>query len=95
MVCLFCGKDLPFFRKLTSQGEFCSAEHRRKFQEDFDRRALERLRNARPPVAALCEAETMEEEPAAAIASFEPLPVVFERTLSADWLLTYWQRQHA
>lgn len=42
---------MPFFRKLTGQPEFCSAEHRRLFQEEFDRQALARLRAARPKAA--------------------------------------------
>jgi hypothetical protein len=96
MVCLFCGKELPFFRKLTSHGEFCSAEHRRRFQEDYDKRALVRLRDARPPVAAPeSEAASAAAPAAAALETFEPLPLLFENTLSADWLSVYWQRQNA
>ena len=40
--CLQCGVRLPLLRKLTD-GDFCSAAHRKVFQEDQSRLAVERL----------------------------------------------------
>ncbi len=42
MRCLYCGKRLALLSKLTN-GEFCSAAHRKRYQEDQDRLALARL----------------------------------------------------
>src|SRR6185369_14624469 len=40
--CLHCGVNLPLYRKITD-GEFCSAAHRKAFQEDQSRLAIQRL----------------------------------------------------
>ncbi len=42
MRCLYCGKELALFKRLTG-GEFCSDTHRRKYQEDYTELALHRL----------------------------------------------------
>ena len=100
MVCLQCGKEMPFYKKFTGQGEFCSADHRRRFQEDFDRRALERLRLARPKAAPAPPAPTPEvPPPPPAIPRkppvFDPVPVSFSATLSADWFAACLRSDHA
>ena len=43
MRCLYCGKHLALFRKLTGGGEFCSDAHRRSYQDEYNRLALSRL----------------------------------------------------
>jgi len=53
MRCLYCGKHLPLFRKLTGGGEFCSDAHRDKYQEEYNRLAVSRL----------LQAQTRPEEP--------------------------------
>ncbi len=47
MRCLYCGKHLPFLRKLTGGGEFCSDAHRDKYHEEYNRLAVSRLVDAR------------------------------------------------
>ncbi len=46
MRCLYCGNELPVFRKLTGGGEFCSEAHRVSYQEEYNRLALNRLLQA-------------------------------------------------
>ena len=46
MQCLYCGKQLPLFKKLTGGGEFCSDAHREKYHEEYNRLALSRLLQA-------------------------------------------------
>lgn len=46
MQCLFCGKELPLFKRLTG-GEFCSDTHRQQYQQEFSQLALNRLLQAR------------------------------------------------
>ncbi len=43
MRCLFCGKELAFLKRLTGGAEFCSDAHRKKYQEQFNDLALNRL----------------------------------------------------
>ncbi len=97
-MCLHCGKEMPFYRKLTGQGEFCSADHRRRFQEEFDRRALERLRLARPkaPPAPAPVRDAPANVPAIAPPpAFEPVQLRFEMTFSAEWFAACLQGDHA
>lgn len=42
MRCLYCGKRLPLLRKLTDP-EFCTAAHRRRYQQEQEKMALARL----------------------------------------------------
>jgi len=46
MRCLFCGKELALFKRLTGGGEFCSDAHRQKYQEEYNQLALNRLLQA-------------------------------------------------
>jgi hypothetical protein len=48
MRCLFCGKELALFKRLTGGGEFCSDAHRQKYQEEYNQLALSRLLQASP-----------------------------------------------
>jgi hypothetical protein len=48
MRCLFCGKDLPLFKRLTG-GEFCSDAHRQQYQQEYSQLALKRLLQAQLP----------------------------------------------
>src|SRR5262249_38616582 len=47
MRCLYCGKELALFKRLTKGSEFCSEAHRTKYQEDFNDLALNRLLQSR------------------------------------------------
>jgi hypothetical protein len=49
MRCLYCGKELALFKKLTGGGEFCTEEHRQRYHDEYNRLALSRLLQA--PVA--------------------------------------------
>ncbi len=49
MRCLYCGNELPVFKKLTGGGEFCSEAHRQSYQEEYNRLALSRLLQAQTP----------------------------------------------
>ena len=46
MRCLYCGKQLALFRRLTGGGEFCSDAHKASYQDEFNRLALARLKQA-------------------------------------------------
>ena len=48
MRCLYCGKELALFKRLTGGGEFCSDAHRQKYQEEYNQLALSRLLQASP-----------------------------------------------
>ncbi|HEV2199091.1 MAG TPA: hypothetical protein VGR73_04670 [Bryobacteraceae bacterium] len=64
MRCLFCGKELPLFKRLTG-GEFCSDTHRQQYQQEYSQLALNRLLQAKP------QDETKREDgPAPANAAF-------------------------
>ena len=43
MRCLYCGKQLALFRRLTGSGEFCSDTHKQSYHEEYNRLALTRL----------------------------------------------------
>lgn len=47
MRCLYCGKELALFKRLTKGSEFCSEAHRTKYQEEFNDLALNRLLQSR------------------------------------------------
>lgn len=84
---------MPFFRKLTGQAEFCSTEHRRLFQEEFDRQALARLRAARPKTAP--RPVPPAPPPIEPIPAFAPLSLQFARTLAVDYLVELLQEPNA
>jgi hypothetical protein len=46
MRCLYCGKQLALFRKLTGGGEFCSDSHKHAYHEEYNKLALSRLMEA-------------------------------------------------
>lgn len=68
MRCLYCGKHLALFRKLTGGGEFCSDAHRDKYQEEYNRLAVSRLLQAqtRPDEVKKPSKRKSESTPAAA-----------------------------
>ncbi len=43
MRCLYCGKQLALFRRLTGSGEFCSDAHKDSYHEEYNRLAVNRL----------------------------------------------------
>jgi hypothetical protein len=55
MRCLYCGKHLALFKKLTGGGEFCSDAHKQSYHEEYNKLALNRL----------IEAQTRQEDPGA------------------------------
>jgi hypothetical protein len=46
MRCLYCGKHLALFKKLTGGGEFCSDAHKLSYHEEYNKLALNRLMEA-------------------------------------------------
>src|ERR1700722_6401567 len=48
MHCLYCDRPLALLKRLTGDGEFCSKEHRRIYQQEHNQLALARLLEARP-----------------------------------------------
>lgn len=46
MRCLYCGKHLALFKKLTGGGEFCSDAHKQSYHEEYNKLALNRLMEA-------------------------------------------------
>jgi hypothetical protein len=66
MRCLYCGKHLALFRKLTGGGEFCSDAHREKYHEEYNRLAVSRLLQAQTrPEEAKPKKKKAESRPAA------------------------------
>jgi hypothetical protein len=68
MRCLYCGKELALFKRLTGGAEFCSDAHRQQYQEEYNQLALTRLLQASPlpdgpakPVRLLSSAESTPE----------------------------------
>jgi hypothetical protein len=47
MRCLYCGKELALFKRLTGV-EFCSDTHRQQYQDEYNQLALSRLLQAKP-----------------------------------------------
>ena len=47
MQCLYCGKELALLKRLTGS-EFCSDAHKRSYQEEYNRLAVNRLLQAQP-----------------------------------------------
>ena len=64
MRCLYCGKELALFKRLTG-GEFCSDAHRLRYQEEYTQLALNRLLQAN-------SSPEKESAPLAEIKSAEP-----------------------
>ncbi|MBI4909756.1 MAG: hypothetical protein HY820_39425 [Acidobacteria bacterium] len=56
MKCLHCGKKLALLRKLTDR-EFCSAAHRRVYEQNQDKLALSRLREAQKHLVGFAKPE--------------------------------------
>src|SRR5258708_1761733 len=48
MLCLYCDRPLALLKRLTGDGEFCSKEHRRIYQEEHNQLALARVLDAQP-----------------------------------------------
>jgi hypothetical protein len=46
MRCLYCGKQMALFKKLTGGGEFCSDAHKQSYHEEYNKLALSRLMEA-------------------------------------------------
>src|SRR5690349_6263531 len=70
MRCLYCGKELPLFKRLRG-GEFCSENHRQRYQEEYTQLALSRLLQANTGG----EAEPAKGKGATGKDSKEPKPV--------------------
>jgi hypothetical protein len=66
MRCLYCNKELALLKRLTGGAEFCSDAHRKKYQEEFNDLALNRLLQT---PAALPAKPLTEREP-----KIEPVP---------------------
>src|ERR1700724_3792292 len=76
MRCLYCGKHLPLFRKLTGGGEFCSDTHRETYHDEYNRLAVSRLlqAQARPDEAKLAAQAAAVAAPVA-VETEEPMEV--------------------
>lgn len=48
MHCLYCDRPLALLKRLTGDGEFCSKEHRRIYQQQHSQLALARLLESQP-----------------------------------------------
>jgi hypothetical protein len=48
MHCLYCDRPLALLKRLTGDGEFCSKEHRRIYQQEHNHLALARLLESQP-----------------------------------------------
>jgi hypothetical protein len=48
MRCLYCDRPLALLKRITGDGEFCSKEHRRIYQQEHNQLALARLLEAQP-----------------------------------------------
>ena len=55
MRCLYCGKELALLKRWSRRGQFCSEDHKKTYQEEYNRIGLSRLLQAQTkitPVAA-------------------------------------------
>jgi hypothetical protein len=52
MHCLYCDRPLALLKRLTGDGEFCSKEHRRIYQQEHNQLALARLLESQPKTEA-------------------------------------------
>jgi hypothetical protein len=52
MHCLYCDRPLALLKRLTGDGEFCSKEHRRIYQQEHNQLALARLLESQPKAEA-------------------------------------------
>ena len=50
MRCLYCDRPLALLKRLTGDGEFCSKEHRKIYQQEHNHLALARLLESQPKV---------------------------------------------
>src|SRR5271170_5711865 len=48
MRCLYCDRPLPLLKRLTGDGEFCSKDHRKIYQQERNQLALARLLEGKP-----------------------------------------------
>src|SRR5579864_8379374 len=48
MHCLYCDRPLALLKRLTGDGEFCSKEHRKIYQQEHNQLALARLLESQP-----------------------------------------------
>ena len=48
MLCLYCDRPLALLKRLTGDGEFCSKEHRKIYQQEHNQLGLARLLEAQP-----------------------------------------------
>src|SRR5580698_10240352 len=48
MHCLYCDRPLALLKRLTGDGDFCSKEHRRIYQQEHNQLALARLLESQP-----------------------------------------------
>src|SRR5262249_39230128 len=65
MHCLYCDRPLALLKRLTGDGEFCSKEHRRIYQQEHNQLALARLLEAQPASKARTEKSKTVNAPAA------------------------------
>ncbi len=80
MRCLYCGKELALFKRLTKGSEFCSEAHRTKYQEEFNDLALNRLLQSRTADSAEASppeplVEELVEQPVAQAEPVREIPV--------------------
>ena len=52
MHCLYCDRPLALIKRLTGDGEFCSKECRKNYQQEHNQLALARLLETQPPKTA-------------------------------------------
>src|SRR5580704_9122268 len=60
--CLYCDGRLPLYRKITN-GQFCSAGHRKAYWQEQERLAVERLHQTHDSLRAYRPAEALEPAP--------------------------------
>src|SRR5690348_2291748 len=66
MHCLYCDRPLALLKRLTGDGEFCSKEHRRLYQQQHNQLAVARLLEAQRAAKAP-ELRRTKETPAPAV----------------------------
>lgn len=71
MRCLYCDRPLALLKRLTGDGEFCSKEHRKIYQQEHNQLALARLLESKP--------NTIAKARPAKVPEAQTLPTVAER----------------
>jgi hypothetical protein len=86
MNCLYCDRPLALLKRLTGDGEFCSKEHRKLYQQEHNQLAVARLLEAQRVVKVPAPVKAKEPDPSPASA---PKSVRARQPQTANFVAEY------